>query len=172
MPNRKFKLKDLIVRDPTGLVTNYGKLMVGYVNGVPCLAHREVLLLLGIKLGNCKQPALFFNWLQLRIPVAGCYLTVYAINSHQFDELGKQLSRRGFDCKAYSGHPHQMEPKKIFVGGIMIEDYHPIVQPKEPEPFTYHGRGALQLTGKGRPWRTSRWLKFKMLVGRLFSKSA
>lgn len=172
MPNRKHKIKDLIVRDPhLGLVTNYGKLMVGYVNGIPCLAHREVLLLLGIKLGNCKQPASFFNWLQLRIPLAGCYLTVYAVNSHQFDELGKQLSRRGYDAKAYTGHPHHAEPKKVFAGGFLVEDNYPIAQPVEIDPFKYHGRGALQMTGKGTPFvRTSKPRKLWLLIKRLFTR--
>lgn len=169
---RKFKIKDIITRDINGLVTNYGPLMIGYVNGIPCLAHREVLLLLGIKLGNHKPPQTFYNVLQLRIPVAGCYLTVYAVNGHQVDALGKQLSKRDYDVRAYSGHPHEMEPKKIFKHGEMIVDEHPIEQPKLGDPFAYHGRSFAEAPSKGTQYRTSRWGRFKLLVGRLFGKAA
>lgn len=171
MPNRKYKIKDIITQNADGFMTNFGPLMIGYVNGIPCLAHREVLLLLGIKLGNHKPPQIFYSRLQMRIRVAGCYLTIYAVNEYQVDLLGKQLSKRDWEIKAYKT-PHMEEAVKTWRMGELIEDLFPIIQPKHPDPFTYHTCGSTQITGKGRPYRTSRWHRFKLLVNRLFSKAA
>jgi len=106
MPKKKrYKIKDLILPNFNGEMTNYGKLVMGDLNGVKCLAHREVLMLLGIKLVlDVKPPKYFFTHLQIIVSAGGLPVTLYAMHPQTFDALGSRLSKRGYNPKGIAQH--------------------------------------------------------------------
>lgn len=163
MPKKRFKVKNLVTRNIHGRITNYGPLMVGYLNGIECLAHREVLLLLGIKLSHgVRQPRDFYNELQLRVAVAGIEVVIYATRRVTIDALGCQLSKRGFPVFALV--EWSQDPVKRWKDGELIEDKFPIVLPtrtKKDEEW-----GELYLGSK----TISPLRKFWLSIKRLFSR--
>lgn len=161
MPKKRFKIKDIVTRNIHGHMTNYGPLMVGYLNGIECLAHREVLLLLGIKLGHgVRQPRDFYNELELRVEVAGIEVVVYVTRRVTIDTFGCKLSKRGFPVYALAGW--SQDPVKRWSHGVLIEDKFPIEQPSPIRHPLYQ-----QDTNHTRP---GMWKRFRRAVKRLFIK--
>lgn len=159
----KFKIKDIKITHAPGIVTNYGPLILGYLHGVPCLARREVLLLLGIKLSHTRQPHHFFHPVQILVKVGGSYFAVYSLKEQYVNALANQLHYRGYGVKTAMGD----DPS------IIIHDW----KDGEPVPknVTYDQLNELlKMATSAKPKtphkRVSNLKLFWLAVKRLFSK--
>lgn len=102
MPNKRYTPKNIIRQEPNGQTVNYGHLAVGYINGIACLASREVLVRLGVKLSSHKPPEHFYNHEHLQVKFGNheAY-RVFAVNKTAIHRLGQLVSDKGrclVDC--------------------------------------------------------------------------
>lgn len=160
MPKKRYKVKDVKRQEPNGQTVNYGHLVMGHINGIACLASREVLIRLGVNISTKKPPEYFYNHEHIQAifgPMES--YKVFAVNRSSVYVLGALLSNRAGKASLY--HVTQFKVKRTWVRGFLeytdgTEDWAP---PK-----------MQQVLYKQAPKRVGGLKKLWLLVKRLFSR--
>lgn len=81
----------------SGVMVNYGNLVVGSRNGIKCLGSKEGLLLLGVRLLKEKVPKEFLTSKVIKVSTgARTKVVVYALEEKDLDCLARRISCHGF----------------------------------------------------------------------------
>lgn len=95
-------------RNTSGVMVNYGNLVVGSRNGIKCLGSKEGLLLLGIRLLKEKVPKEFLTSKVIKITTgARSKIVVYALEEKDLDCLARRIS-----CYGFVLHVHETTSEK------------------------------------------------------------
>lgn len=155
------RVKEIIRTNARGERIKYGFLMVGYLNGIPCLASREVLLLLGIKLTDQKVPDYFYASGHLKVSIKGSdWYKVFTVNRHHLHKLGQELSRNMRIVRCEDEHDVLLT-RHWFNGQVTMS----ITDPENPEPLQLK-----EVQRKTRPHKVSKLKKCWLAIKRLFTK--
>lgn len=161
MPKKR-KVKDVIRTAANGERINYGHLMVGYVNGIPCLASREVLMVLGIRLTEEKVPEWFYTHGRLEVDfLSTVKYKIYTVKRSDLFKLGVLLSRNRRNVRCEDENDVTMT-RHWYNGEVSMS----ITDPNDPDPFKLK-----EVQFKTRHRKVGKLGKFWLLVKRLFTKN-
>lgn len=157
---RNRKTKNIIRSTVNGDKVNYGHLMVGYVNGIMCLASREVLMVLGIRLSDHKVPEWFYHHHHLEVTfLDNITYKIYTERRSSLYTLGLLLSRNKRTVKCFNDLTGAVTRKWV-AGNLVETDGTPDFETPKIQQVQYKVRHKKTNT-LGRAW---------LVIKRLFSR--